>query len=88
MRTTLTLEEDVSVHLKEAVHDLKKPFKKVVNQALRLGLEQLKNPPKLKKYKLKTVKMGYDPNYNLDKSLQMAANMEDEEIIRKINLRK
>lgn len=38
MRTTLTLDPDVVRLLREATHRLRKPFKQVVNEALRRGL--------------------------------------------------
>jgi hypothetical protein len=39
MRTTLTLDDDVAAKLKDMVHDLRKPFKEVVNDVLRRGLD-------------------------------------------------
>lgn len=38
MRTTLTLDPDVVRLIEEAIHRLRKPFKHVVNDALRRGL--------------------------------------------------
>ena len=38
MRTTLTLEEDIADSLKERARLLNKPFKQIVNDALRRGL--------------------------------------------------
>ena len=38
MRTTLTLDPDVGERLREAAHRERKPFRTVVNEALRLGL--------------------------------------------------
>jgi hypothetical protein len=38
MRTTLTLDEDIGERLREAAHRERKPFRTVVNEALRLGL--------------------------------------------------
>jgi hypothetical protein len=38
MRTTLTLDPDVARMLQEETHRLRKPFKQVVNDALRRGL--------------------------------------------------
>jgi hypothetical protein len=39
MRTTLTLDPDVARMLEEEVHRARKPFKQVVNELLRRGLE-------------------------------------------------
>ena len=38
MRTTLTIDDDVARLLNEAVHRERRPFKSVVNDALRRGL--------------------------------------------------
>lgn len=38
MRTTLTLEPDVAQMVQEEAHRLRKPFKQVVNEAIRRGL--------------------------------------------------
>lgn len=42
MRTTLTLDADVAARLKEAARD--RPFRVVVNEALRAGLAALDRP--------------------------------------------
>jgi hypothetical protein len=41
-----------------------------------------------KPYKVRTAKMGARPSVNLDKALQLAGELEDEEILRKMALRK
>jgi len=44
MRTTLTLDDDVAARLKAAVKQQRRPFKVVVNDALRSGLEAMHHP--------------------------------------------
>ena len=88
MRTTLTLDDDVAAKLDGVAHKKKLPFKRVVNEALRAGLTQMEHPCQPKRYKLKTFKMGFSPAYNWDKALSIAAEIEDEEILRKMSLRK
>ena len=44
MRTTLTLDDDVAAKLKSACRERDVPFKQVVNEALRLGLDGMKRP--------------------------------------------
>ena len=44
MRTTLTLDDDVAARLKAAVRKQRRPFKQLVNEALRGGLEALDRP--------------------------------------------
>ncbi len=44
MRTTLSLDDDVATLLQAAQKKQKKPFKQVVNNALRAGLEVQRRP--------------------------------------------
>ncbi len=44
MRTTLSLDDDVAAMLQTQQKRQKKPFKQVVNDALRAGLEQQRRP--------------------------------------------
>lgn len=74
--------------LKEVAHRSGQPLKRVVNDALRAGLEQLKKPSPAKPYRCKTFSMGYPPRVDLDKALYIAATLEDEEITRKLSLKK
>lgn len=83
----MTLDPDVEALLRRAVKESGLPFKRVLNQAVRDGL----NLPLLRPsppYRLKTRKMGFRPEVCLDQALSLAAALEDEEIIRKLNLRK
>jgi hypothetical protein len=66
MRTTLTLEEDVAQSAKRAATESGKPFKQVINDALRLGLQQLHSPGRAKRYRTKPRKLGLKPGVNLD----------------------
>lgn len=49
MRTTLSLDPDVAVFLERLQRERKLTFKETVNQALRLGLQQLSQPPRRRK---------------------------------------
>ena len=44
MRTTLTLEEDVAAQIERLRRDRDSSFKDVVNEALRLGLREMRAP--------------------------------------------
>ena len=44
VRTTLTLDDDVAARLKAAVKKQRRPFKSLVNEALRSGLNAIENP--------------------------------------------
>ncbi len=88
MRTTLVIDDDLLRQLKDRAHRTGQPLKKVVNEALRTGLSQLRKPPLPKKYRSRTYAMGYPPNGSFDKALGIAASLEDDEIARKLMLRK
>jgi hypothetical protein len=45
MRTTLTLDEDVAAQIQRLRDDTDASLKDLVNEALRLGLKQLSQPP-------------------------------------------
>jgi hypothetical protein len=79
MRTTLTLDPDVSAKIKRSVAELRKPFKVVVNDLLRSGLEK-NSKPKTKPYKTKSFGMGAPrPGYNLDNIAELIAQLEGED---------
>lgn len=88
MRATITIDDQLARELKEAAHRTGKPFKQVVNEALRAGLVTLEHP-KTKPYRLKSATMGrprigVDP----DKALRMADQLEEDAIIQKLEQRK
>lgn len=88
MRTTLTLDPDVAGDLKRRARRTGQPFRQVLNDAVRAGL-RAQDAPKPRRYRLKPVSMGGPlPGINLDKTLQLAADLEDEDIARKLALRK
>jgi hypothetical protein len=88
MRTTLVIDDYLMQEIKEKAHRTGQPLKKLVNEALRLGLAQLDQPSRKKPYRGKTYSMGYPPTGTLDKALEIAAALEDEEVARKLRLRK
>lgn len=89
MRTTLTLDEDLAARLKELAFKSGKTFKKVVNEALRSGLEAGQRPPRRRRYQLRPASLGgVRPGVDLDRALGLADSLEDEAIARKLELRK
>ena len=88
MRTTLTIDDDLLRELKETARARGIPFKDAVNEALAVGLRTLAAPRPKRRYRTKTFSMGVPNGVNLDKALQLAADLEDAEIVRKMELRK
>lgn len=82
MRTTVTLEPDVAALVKKLMSERGLTFKQAVNDAIRKGLS---GPRGVRSFP--TFDMG-EPIVNLDKALQLAATLEDEEIARKMTVGK
>jgi hypothetical protein len=87
MRTTVTLDPDVEAQLKRVMRRRGISFKAALNQAIRDGLTAPASRSR-KAFVQKTYGMGYRPEVALDKALRLAADLEDEEIARKLSLRK
>ena len=86
MRTTVTLEPDVQALIRAAMKERGISFKEALNSAVRTGLMQ----PKQKKrhFIQRTFHLGSEQNFRWDKALATAAAIEDEELGRKLALRK
>lgn len=85
MRTTITLDDDLAARLKQLARERDLPFKQVLNEALRAGLLEQRTP---EPFVVEARDMGLRPGINIVKALQLAAELEDEEIIRKMQLGK
>jgi hypothetical protein len=79
MRTTLTLDADVASKARKGAARLGKSFKEVINAALRLGLEQLLNPPAAKPYRTKPRPMGLRQGFSYDNIAELIARAEGED---------
>ncbi len=85
MRTTVTLEPDAEALVKKLMRERDMSFKQAVNHAIRTGLTR--PDPDRKPFRTKTYSMG-PPKVNLDKAMQLAGELEDAEVIRKLRRRK
>ena len=86
MRTTVTLDEDVAAKLKQKARERGVSFKAVLNDAVRVGLAESSAPSR--RFRVQARPLGVRPGVNLDKALRLADELEDAEIIRKLDLRK
>lgn len=86
MRTTVTLEPDIAAKLKLVARERGVSFKSALNSALRAGLDgaSMQKAP----YRMPSRSMGVRPGLQLDQALQLAGDLEETEILRKIDLRK
>lgn len=80
MRTTVTLDPDVDLLLQRVMRERGGSFKETVNAAIRSGLRSYRVTPR---FRQRTVSLG-PSKINLDKALQIAADLEDREIIKKM----
>lgn len=86
VRTTVTLDDDVATAVQRAAAERGVPFKVALNTLLRAGLTA--GNPSSRPYEVPSRPMGLRAGLSLDKALQLAGELEDEEIVRKLHLRK
>lgn len=87
MRTTVTIDPDVETLIKQVMRERGQSFKEVINASVRAAYgptTQKKREP----FKTPTFALGFFPHVNLDKALQLAGELEDEEILRKMRMGK
>ncbi|MCY7315959.1 MAG: hypothetical protein LH480_10145 [Rubrivivax sp.] len=88
MRTTVTLDTDVQVLLKKAMHKRDASFKQTLNDAIRAGL----NPPRQRAtsadtFDFSAYRMG-EPLVDLTKANALAGELEDQEAIARMQRRR
>ncbi len=79
MRTTLTLDPDVAERAKQISATLRKPFKEVINAALRVGFDQLLSPPAAKPYQTIPRPLGLRQGFSYDNISELLARAEGED---------
>ena len=88
MRTTITLDPDVEALVRRTMREREVSFKEALNSAIRQGLSRPPPPRSKAAARIPTFRMGFDASYRWDKALDLAASIEDEELVRKLELRK
>lgn len=84
MRTTVTLDPDADALVRRLMRERGLTFKEALNAAIR-GADPSARPRR--RVRFTTFDMGR-PAIPMDKALRLAADLEDEEILRKLSLRK
>jgi hypothetical protein len=78
MRTTLTLDDDVAAKLRSAARD--RPFRTVVNEALRAGLTALeKQAPPRRRFRTRGFELGPSLVGSLDNVEEVLSRIEGED---------
>jgi hypothetical protein len=87
MRTTLTIDEDLMVAIKEKVQAEKMSYKEVINRAIRAGISMVgdRNP---NPYTCRSFSLGIPREVDLDHTSKLVDALQDEEITRKLQLKK
>ncbi len=81
MRTTLTLEPDVARLLEEAAHRERKPFKQVVNEALRRALGGGQGARRAPRYRVVPHEARLLPGLDRSALNRLADELEDEAVL-------
>lgn len=79
MRTTVTLDDDTLALIRRRMSERGVSFKTALNDAIRDGAL---GKPQPAGFTTRTADLGV-PTVNLDRALQLAADLEDEELLRK-----
>jgi hypothetical protein len=79
MRTTLTLDPDVSRLIDDAVHRERRPMKQVVNDALRQALAP---QSKRQRVRLRVHQSAIRAGFDVSRMNQLADDLEDEALMR------
>jgi hypothetical protein len=81
MRTTLTLDPDVARLLEEEVHRQRKPFKHVVNEAIRKGLSPAGSAARPGRFRVRPHKTTLRPGIDAGALNQLVDELEDEAVV-------
>jgi hypothetical protein len=80
------LDSDVAAKLQQTARERGVSFKAALNDAVRTGLTAGALPSR--RFRVHAQPLGVRPGVNLDKALSLAGEIEDTEILRKLELRK
>lgn len=78
MRTTLTIDDDVLDKARAVAQRMHTPFRRVVNEALRAGLETVQGSRASRPYHTHPHAMGLKAGRNLDNIQELLAQLEGE----------
>ncbi len=84
MRTTLTLDADIGVRLKELAKERSVSFEEVLNATLRAGLAA--EEPVTRPFTVRAKPMAVRPGADLNRALRLADELEDEALVHELDL--
>ncbi len=80
VRTTVTLDPDTEQTIRRRMRERGISFKEAINEAIRASVREDATP---RPFRTETAAMGRSV-VNLDRALQVAADLEDDELLRKM----
>lgn len=84
MRTTVTLDPDTEALVRRLMSERRVSFKRALNDAIRAGAQPSSASQQAS---TRVLRMG-EPLVGLDRALQLAGELEDQELVRKIRMAK
>ena len=75
----MTIDDDVLDRARTIAGRLRCPFRRVVNEALRAGLQVVEKPARARPYQTRPHKLGLKAGRNLDNIQELIAQIEGEE---------
>lgn len=78
MRTTIVIDDDVLDRARSVAERIRAPFRRVVNEALRAGLQTVEKPGETQPYRTQPHKLGLKAGRNLDNIQELIAQVEGE----------
>jgi len=79
MRTTISIDDDLTEKARAVAAKPRRPFRTIVNEALRAGLDNVEKPAKQRPYKTEPHAMGLRSGRNLDNIQELLAQIEGED---------
>ncbi len=79
MRTTLSLDDDVLEKARKVADKSGRPFREIINEALRIGLRSVATAPEVKPHVTQARRMGLKAGRNLDNVQELLSQIEGEE---------
>lgn len=88
MRSTFRIDDDLLEELREQAHKEKVPLTLLLNRVLRSGIQASRaRSTRRERHREETHAMG-SPRSDLRKALAVATALEDDEVVREMNMRK
>ncbi len=79
MRTTITLDDDLLDRARESARKLRKPFRAIVNEALRAGLDRIGDVSSPRPYRTVPHDMGLREGLSLDNVQELLSQLEGDD---------